>query len=145
MSKVKGAPRDVKANAGEDVSDGNVQERTYARPPDPSFAQPRRINVRRMTIRRKGVENHGPTRGCPGYQKVSVLSCIVTPLTDDCRESKDKLVMQDATRADRVVLTKTRHEGAFARLIVEHDERDERDRDKHLTNKTTWRRSRRND
>ena len=62
-----------------------------------------------------------------------MLSCIVVPLSDDCRGRKDKLMMQDATRADRVVLTKTNHEEVFARSLVEHDE-SKRDRDKHLTN-----------
>ena len=53
-----------------------------------------------------------------------MLSCIVATLSDGSRERKDKLMMQDATREDRVVLTKTRHEEAFARVIVEHDGRE---------------------
>ena len=62
MSRVKGAPRDFKANARDDINDGGIPERVDARPPDPPIEIPPRINVRRMYIRRMDVEKCGPTK-----------------------------------------------------------------------------------
>ena len=53
-----------------------IPERTDARPPNPLIEIPSRINVRRMHIRRCDVEKYGPTKGCPGCQKVTRELCI---------------------------------------------------------------------
>ena len=61
-------------------NDGGIPERVDARPPDPPIEIPPLINVRRMYISRVDVEECGPTKGCPGCQKVTrgtVLSCFV--------------------------------------------------------------------
>ena len=87
---------------------------------------PPRMRTRRMYIRRMEVEKYGPTRGCPGCQKVmsgAVPLCIVGTHNDECRERMEKLMMQDPEGADRVVRTKTRINDALARHIEEHDER----------------------
>ena len=70
MSRVKGAPWDFKANAGDDINDGGIPEGVDARPPDPPIEIPPRINVRRMDVekaRRKGVQDVRKSRGelCP--------------------------------------------------------------------------------
>ena len=88
MSRVKGAPWDFKANSGDDINDGGIPERV-----DPPIEIPPRINVRRMYIGRMDVEKYGPTKGCPGCQKVTrgtVPSCIVATHSDACRERMEK-------------------------------------------------------
>ena len=105
MSRVKGAPWDLKANAGDDINDGGTLERADARPPDPPVEIPPRINV----------------KGCPGCQKVTrgtVPSWIVATHSDACRERMERLMMQDP------VGDKTCHDEAFARHVEEHDERE---------------------
>ena len=67
MCKVKGAPLDFKANAGDDANDGGFREGVDARPPDPPIEIPPRINVRRKYVRRVDVEKYGPTQGCAGF------------------------------------------------------------------------------
>ena len=63
INKVKGAPWDFKATAGDGIAEGVIPERPD-QPPDvqgPPEEQPARINVRRMYIRKVDVEKHGPT------------------------------------------------------------------------------------
>ena len=103
MSRVKSAPWDFQANAGDDINDGGIPERVDARPPDRAIEIPPRINVRRMYIRRMDVEKYGPTKGCPGCQKVTrrtVPPCIVATYSDACRERMEGLMMQDPVEVD---------------------------------------------
>ena len=112
-----------------DDEEGVFPERTVSLPRDPPVDLPPRMRTRRTYIRRMEVEKYGPTRGCPGCQKVTsdaVPSCIVATHNDECRERMEKLeklMMQDPEGADRVVRTKTRISHVLARHIEEHDER----------------------
>ena len=114
---------DFKANAEDDINEGGIPERVDARPPDPPIEIPPRVNVRRMYIRKVDDEKYGPTKGCPGCQKVrrgTVPSRIVATQSDVVN------MMQDPVGADRVVRTTTRQDEAFARHVEEHDEREEK-------------------
>ena len=73
MSKVKGAPWDFKANAGDDTNDGGFPEGVDARPPDPPLEIPPRISVSRKYVRRVDVEKYGPTHGCAGFLHLGVV------------------------------------------------------------------------
>ena len=79
LSKVKGAPWDFKANAGDDTNDGGIPEGVDARPPDPPIEIPPRISVRRMYIRRVDVEKYGPTQGCAGFLLLGVVLFFFLP------------------------------------------------------------------
>ena len=126
ISQVWGTPWDFKSSAGEGVEAGDIPERTDSLLLDPPVDLPPRMRTRRLFIRRMEVEKYGPTRGCPGCQKVmsgAVPSCIVATHNDECRERMGKFMMQDPEGADRVVRTKIRINEALARHIEEHDER----------------------
>ena len=126
MSQVGGTPWDFNSSAGEGIEEGVIPQRTDSLLPDPPMDLPPRMRTRRTYIRRVEVGKYGPTRGCPGCQKVmsgAVPSCIVATHNDECRERMEKLMMQDLEGADRVVRTKTRINDALARHIEEHDER----------------------
>ena len=126
VSQVRGTPWDFKSSAGEGIEERVIPERTDSLPLDPPVDLPPRLRTRRMYIRRMEVEKYGPTRGCPGCEKVmsgAVPSCIAAAHNDECRERMEKLMMRDPEGADRVVRTKTRINDALARHIEEHDER----------------------
>ena len=65
MSRVQGAPWDFTGHARDD-NDGGITERVDARPPHSPIEIPFRINVSRVDV-----EKFGPTKRCPGCQKVT--------------------------------------------------------------------------
>ena len=94
VSRVEGEPWDFKAKPGDDVNDDGILERADARPPHPPVEIPCRFNVRRMYIRSVHVQKFGPTKGCPGCQKVvrgTVSLCIAATHNDECRERMERL------------------------------------------------------
>ena len=92
------------------------RERTDAHSSDPPKELPPRINVRSTFSGKVDAEKYGPTRRevavCQNITKESVPSGIVATHVDECRERMEAPMMQDPTRAGRVVRTKTRHEEA---------------------------------
>ena len=69
-SKMKGASWDLKMNAGEDIEECMIRERTDGRSSDAPTELLARTRTRRMYIRRVEVERHGATKGRPVCQKV---------------------------------------------------------------------------
>ena len=119
-------PSERYSNAREGIEDGVIPKRLDESYPALLVELPPRMRTRRMYPGRTEVQKYGPTRGCPGWQKVvngAIPSCIAATYNSDCRERKEKLMMQDPEGSDRVARTKVRLDEATARHVEEDDER----------------------
>ena len=98
-----------KANARDDINDGDFPQRVNARPPDQPIEIPPRINVRRMYIRRMDVECTMRRKGVQA----------VTKLRGELCRDMERLMMP--VGGEREVKAKTRCDEAFERHEEEHE------------------------
>ena len=91
------------------IKDGTIPEGTSENWPHLFVELPPTMQARRVYIRRAEVETYGPTRGCPGFQKVvsgPVPFCTTATHNDANKERMEKLMMQHLKR--RIALSERR-------------------------------------